>query len=113
MLRHLSIIFGCLALGELLVWITNISFPSSIIGMLFLVFFLKMKWIQLHWVKSTADSLLAHLGLFFVPPCIKMILYFDIIQQNFLSITISIIASTILVLITTGGIYQFIRKKQR
>lgn len=39
------VIFGCLALGEFVVWATGIKLPSSIIGMLFLTFFLKVGWV--------------------------------------------------------------------
>ena len=36
MIRQLAIIFGCLALGELVIYLTGIPLPSSIIGLLLL-----------------------------------------------------------------------------
>ena len=36
MIRQCAILFGCLALGELIVYLTGIKLPSSIIGMLLL-----------------------------------------------------------------------------
>lgn len=39
MIRQCAILFGCLALGELVVYLTGIKLPSSIIGMLLLSFF--------------------------------------------------------------------------
>lgn len=39
MIRQCAILFGCLALGELIVYLTGIKLPSSIIGMLLLTFF--------------------------------------------------------------------------
>ena len=50
MIRQCAILFGCLALGELVVWLTGVKLPSSIIGMLLLTLFLKLGWIKLHWV---------------------------------------------------------------
>ena len=41
MIRQCAILFGCLALGELIVFLTGIKLPSSIIGMLLLTLFLK------------------------------------------------------------------------
>ena len=35
MIRQCSILFGCLALGELIVYLTGIKLPSSIIGIAF------------------------------------------------------------------------------
>jgi len=49
MIRQCAILFGCLALGELIVYLTGIKLPSSIIGMLLLTLFLKLGWIKLHW----------------------------------------------------------------
>ena len=42
MIRQCAILFGCLALGELIVFLTGIKLPSSIIGMLLLTHFLKL-----------------------------------------------------------------------
>lgn len=52
MIRQCAILFGCLALGELIVFLTDIKLPSSIIGMLLLTLFLKLGWIKLHWVQG-------------------------------------------------------------
>lgn len=41
MIRQCAILFGCLALGELLIYFTHIPLPSSILGMLILVMFKK------------------------------------------------------------------------
>lgn len=113
LIRYLSIIFGCLALGELLVFVTGVSFPSSIIGMFFLTLFLHLGWVKLQWVKAISDILLANLGLFFVPPTIAIMAYFDLIASNFWSIFIAIICSTIFVIVITGKVYQFIRKRTK
>ena len=66
MIRQCAILFGCLALGELIVFFTGIKLPSSIIGMLLLTLFLKLGWIKLHWVQGMSDFLVANLGFFFV-----------------------------------------------
>lgn len=52
MIRQCAILFGCLALGELIVYLTGIKLPSSIIGMLLLTLFLKLGWIKLQWVRD-------------------------------------------------------------
>ena len=80
MIRQCTIIFGCLAVGELIVWLTGISIPSSIIGMLLLTALLQMKVFKLEWVKGMSDFLISNLGFFFVPPGVALMLYFDIIK---------------------------------
>ena len=113
LIRYWAIIFGCLALGEILVYLTGIHFPSSIIGMILLTLFLHLGWIKLHWVKAISDLLMANLGLFFVPPSVAILAYFDLIATNFWSISIAILLSTVLVMVVTGHIYQFMRKRTK
>lgn len=111
LVRYCAIIFGCLALGELVVYLTQIRFPSSIIGMFFLTLFLHLGWVKLQWVKAISDLLIANLGLFFVPPSVAVLVYFDVISSNFWSISTAIVVSTIAVMVVTGHVYQFLRKK--
>lgn len=111
MIRQCAILFGCLALGELIVYLTGIKLPSSIIGMLLLTLFLQLGWIKLHWVQGLSDFLVANLGFFFVPPGVALMLYFDLISAELIPIVVSVAVSTILVLLVTGWIHQITRKK--
>ena len=104
------ILFVCLALGELVIFLTGVKLPSSIIGMLLLTLFLKLKWIKLEWVQGMSDFLVANLGFFFVPPGVALMLYFDIIQAQFWPIVVSSVVSTLLVLVVTGWVHQLTRK---
>lgn len=110
MIRQCTIIFGCLAVGELIVWLTGISIPSSIIGMLLLTALLQMKVVKLEWVKGMSDFLISNLGFSFVPPGVALMLYFDIIKAELLPIVVATVISTVLVMITTGWTDQYLRK---
>ncbi len=106
MIRQCFIIFGCLAIGELVVWLTGITIPSSIIGMLLLAALLQMKVIKEEWVKGMSDFLISNMGFFFVPPGVALMLYLDIIKAEFVPIAVATVVSTILVLIVTGWTHQ-------
>lgn len=110
MIRQCTILFGCLALGELVVYLTGVKLPSSIIGMLFLTLFLSIGWIKIEWVQGLSDFLVANLGFFFVPSGVALMLYFDVIKAQFLPIVIATIVSTVLVLVVTGWVHQIVRK---
>ena len=112
MIRQCVVIFGCLALGELIVYMTGVKLPSSIIGMLLLTLFLKLGWIKLKWVKGISDFLVSNLPLFFVPPGVAMMLYFDLIKAEFWPILVSALLSTIIVLAVTGWVHQILRNRQ-
>ena len=106
MIRQCFIIFGCLALGELVVWLTGIPIPSSIIGMLLLAALLQMKAIKVEWVKGMSDCLISNMGFFFVPPGVALMLYLDVIKAEFVPIVVATVVSTVLVLIVTGWTHQ-------
>ena len=110
MIRQCAILFGCLVLGELVVFLTDLKLPSSIIGMLLLTLFLKLGWIKLQWVQGLSDFLVANLGFFFIPPGVALMLYFDIIADQFWPIVIASLVSTLLVLVVTGWVHQLTRK---
>lgn len=110
MIRQCTILFGCLALGELLVFLTGVKLPSSIIGMLLLTLFLKLGWVKLHWVQGLSDFLVANLAFFFIPPGVALMLYFDVIAAQFWPIAIATIVSTLLVLVVTGWVHQLTRR---
>lgn len=110
MIRQLAILFGCLALGEFIIWLTDIRLPSSILGMLILTLLLKLKIIRLEWVKEISDFLVSNIGFFFVPPGVAIMLYFDIIKAEFWPIVISTAISTVIVLAVTGWVHQIYDK---
>ena len=111
--RQFFLLFACLGLGELIVWSTGIALPSSIIGMLLLTAFLQLGWIKLAWVQRLSDFLIAHMGLFFVPPGVSLMLHLKLLQAELLPIAVATVGSTILVLVVTGHTHQLVIWLQR
>ena len=107
------VIFGCLALGEVIVWATGIKLPSSIIGMLILTLLLKLGWVKLGWVERLSQLLISYLGFFFVPPGVALILYLDLIKAQWFPIVTATVVSTLLVLVVTGQMHQLVIKFER
>ena len=97
-------------MGELIVRLTGVKLPASIIGMLILTLLLKLKVIKLEWVRGLTDFLIANLGFFFVPPGVALMLYFDLIKAEVLPIALATLLSTIIVLLITGQTHQAVSK---
>ena len=113
MIRQCFIIFACLAVGEVIVWLTGITIPSSIIGMLLLTVLLQLRAIKLEWVKGMSDFLISNMGFFFVPPGVALMLYLDLIKAELLPIVVATVVSTVLVLVVTGWIHQISERGER
>ncbi len=110
MILQCAMLFAFLALGEFIVWLTDIPVPSSIIGMLLLTAALKTRIIRLHWVAGVADFLVKNLGFFFVPAGVALMLHFELIRSQWLPIIGASAISTIIVIAITGWIHQLTRK---
>lgn len=110
MIRQCFILFGCLALGQLIVWLTGVHIPASIIGMVLLTTFLEIGWIKLEWIEGLSNFLTANLGFFFVPSGVAIMKYYGLIANEIVPITIATFVSTVLVLLFTGWVHQIIDK---
>ena len=104
-----AIVFAFLALGELIVWLTGVKLPSSIIGMLLLTLSLKLGIVRLRHVDLVGNFLVKNLGFFFVPPGVALMLYFDIIEAQLVPIVVASAVSTVIVLVITGWVHQIMR----
>ncbi len=110
MILQLAIVFGFLAIGEIVVYFTGVPVPSSIIGMLLLAVALKIGVVKLRWVENAANFLLKNMGFFFVPAGVGLMNYFGLIGKQWLPIVGATVASTLIVLAFTGHAHQILRK---
>ena len=112
MIFQLGIIFIFLGLGEFIVWTTGISVPSSIIGMLLLFLSLCTKVVKLCHIEKAADLMVNNLGFFFIPAGIGVMKYFNLISNQWIPIVMAIVISSFLIILSTGGIYEFLGNKK-
>ena len=113
MIRQCLILFGCLAAGELVVMLTGIQLPSSIIGMLLLTLLLQLGWVKLEWVRGMTDYLIAKLSSSNVPPGVALMCYFDLIRAEWFPILAATVVSTMLVLVCTGHTHQMVSSGEK
>lgn len=110
MIRALSIVFACLAAGQIVIALTGLRFPASIIGMGILFFLLQSRIVKAEWLQPMTDVLMQNLSLFLVPPCVSVMDYLDIIRDDLLSILTATVVSTLLVLYLSAKTHELIRK---
>lgn len=113
MIRALCIIFGCLAVGQVIVMLTGLHFPASIIGMGVLFLLLHQGWVKASWLQSITDVLMQNLSLFLVPPCVAVMDYLDLVRRDFLPLVLATFFSTLLVMLVTAKSHEWIRRRGR
>lgn len=113
MLLQCGVLFAFLAAGELIVWLTGVPVPSSIVGMMLLAMSLKAGIIKLRHVEQFANFLVKNLGFFFVPAGVGVMRCAGIIADQWLPIVAATVISTFIIIAVTGWIHQLGRKTQR
>ncbi len=110
MILQCGVLFAYLALGELVVWLTGIPVPSSIIGMILLALSLKVGVIRLSHVEKPADFLVHNLGFFFVPAGIGLMRCLDTVGREWVPVVGASVVSTVVILLVTGQVHQRVRR---
>jgi holin-like protein len=102
----LLILLIFLVAGELVAAWTRLPVPGSVVGMTLLVVALRLGLVRVEWVKPLAELLLRHMALFFVPPGVGLMLYFDLIAAEWLPIIVAGVVSTVIVILVVGHVHQ-------
>lgn len=106
-------VFGCLFVGQVLIFLTKLPLPPSIIGLLVLFFLLQSGMVKLSAVQSLAKTLLDYLAFLVVPACISIMQYLDILKGQWIPIVIASCVSSALVIVTTGDTHSLVRRLQK
>lgn len=112
-LKAFLVIFGCLFLGQIFIYLTNLPLPPSVIGLLILFGVLQSGVVKLKTVQTLAKTLLDYLVLMVVPACISIMQYLDIIRRDAWVLIFATFVSTFLVLMVTGKSYEWLRIWQK
>lgn len=102
LLFQLLIIISFTFLGELISSVLPFSFPGSLIGLLLLFMALCLKIVKVLHVKEVSQWLQKNMAFLFVPLCVGVMQYFDIIKLHFLEFIILLVVSTIVTMVLTA-----------
>lgn len=108
-----AVLFGFLAAGELIVWLTAVPVPSSIIGMILLAASLESGRLKLCQVEQFADFLTRNLGFFFVPAGVGVMRCLGLIADQWLPIVTATVVSTFIIIAVTGWTHQVARRASK
>ena len=106
MLREFMLIFTINYVGMLLSKILHLPLPGTIVSLLLLFFMLQFKILKLEKIENAANFLLLNMTLFFMPPTVKIIDSYDLLEKDLVKIIIIIVVSTFLTMGITGKVVQ-------
>lgn len=112
-LKAILVVFGCLFIGQVIIALTDLPLPPSVIGLVVLFLALQSGLVKLTTVEKLAKVLMDYLVLLVIPACISIMQYLDIIRDDLWVLLVGVGVSTVLVLISTAGSYTWLRKLQK
>ena len=106
-LRGLALILAFQALGWLLHRV-GAPIPGGVLGLLALFLALQTGLVKLAWVARTADLLLRHMVLLFVPLTVGLMEMKQVLQRQAFALLASLVVSWAAVFLTTGLLAQWL-----
>ena len=103
-LKQFSIIILVSCVGEILNYVIPLPIPASIYGLVLMLGLLITKTIRLDAVKETAEFLIDIMSVMFIPAGVGLITYWAQLKQMLLPTCIIIIVSSVLVMVVTGKV---------
>lgn len=109
MIRAVTILLVYQLIGETLVLALGLPIPGPVMGMVFLFVTLWMRKSLPEDVKETAQGMLRHLSLLFVPAGVGVMVHASLVAQVWLPILATLVLSTLVTLAVTGWTVQWVK----
>ena len=109
MLNGLTLILCCQLAGELLTRALGGVIPGPVVGMVILFVLLMIVGHMPFNTEATADTLLGNFSLLFVPAGVGVMVHFQLLGDNWLPLTVSLVVSTVLTVVVTALLMSWLR----
>lgn len=106
MLNTLTHLLVFQLLGEALAFAFALPIPGPVIGLALFFFFLCLKEGPPPEMRQAAQDLLQHMSLLFVPAGVGIVLYLDLLREEWLALSAALILSTLLTLLVGAGVMK-------
>lgn len=106
-IKQLAIILGISLIGEGLNYCIPLPIPASIYGLVILFVGLMTGIIKLEMVKETANFLIEIMPIMFVPAGVGLLESWGILQNMLVPAIVITVVSTVVVMIVSGRVTQF------
>jgi holin-like protein len=112
MVRALAILLLCQLAGTIIQQGTGLPVPGPVLGLVLLLAVLLKTGGPSVELRGTAQGLLKHLGLLFVPAGVGVVSELPALRENALALLVAISVSSVLGLVVTGVIMQWFMSRE-
>ena len=112
-LAQICVIFGICLASEGVSSVLPFTFPSSVLSMLILLLLMAVRVLKPKQLQDTAGFFLDHMAMFFIPVCVSVLKYVDVLLANFWAVVLISLLTAPLVFFVTGHVVQLTMKMMR
>jgi holin-like protein len=116
MIKGFAILLAFQLAGELLVMLLRLPISGPICGMALLLYWLNQTDTEASKdLTGAADGLLANMAILFVPIGVGVMVYWPLLRQDWLAISLALVVSTVLSVAVTAWVVGWLKqpRKQR
>ncbi len=106
MIQEFMIIFLVNYVGILISGILHLPVPGTIIGLILMFILLKTNALKIEKIENAVNFLLLNMTLFFMPPTVKIIDSYNLLEKDIVKVAFIIVISTFITMGVTGKIVQ-------
>ena len=112
MLQGLVLLLVFQFVGEVLSELLVLPIPGNVVGMALMLLALITGVVKEESLRQAADLLLSYMALFFVPAGVGVMLYFDLINREWVPIVVGTVFSTFAVMAVTGWTEKWLERTE-
>jgi holin-like protein len=101
-LPFLTLVLACQLAGEALARVTGLPVPGPILGLVLLFIGLTLRGRPAPRIEESADGLLSHLALLFVPAGVGVVQYLPLLADEWLAVSVSVVGGAVVAIAVTG-----------
>ena len=112
MIGALAILLGLQLVGEVAVRWSGAPLPGPVVGMVLL--FLALRWRQAlpDALRTTAETLLSHLSLLFIPAGVGIMQYGALLARDWLAVVAALVLSTLITVTVTALVMKVVIRRR-
>lgn len=110
MLGALTLLLACQLAGETLQRLAGLPLPGPVIGLVLLLGLLALRGAVWPALAGTANGLLRHLTLLYVPAGVGLMVHLERLSADWLPLLAALLGSTLLTLLVTVSVFRLVSR---
>jgi len=112
MIGALAILLGLQLVGEVAVQLSGVPIPGPVVGMVLLFLALRWRGALPDTLRATAETLLSHLSLLFIPAGVGIVQHGARLAEEWLAMTVALVLSTLITVAVTALVMKALIRRR-